>query len=463
MKLNYSIGTLEEVELIHAYSLEVLRDVGAVFHSEDAIEIFRKHGFKVDGQTVYFKKQEVEDAIKSAPPHYTWYGNQTSVEIGKGGLKATPAYGPIYVHQNGEYKKSAHIDFVNFHKLNETSEVMDVSSCNTLDVSFVPVNKREEYRLGTTLKYCKKPIYGIVDGGYKKINYCLDKMKDFYGVTDDKVFSTGLLATMGAMQMSTDMCEALIAYSERKQAIIITSGTVLGANAPQSMAGSFVLGNAMILAGLVLSQLVNPGTPVIYCAKFSSSDIQRLAPAYGGIEAMLGCATSRAMASYYELPLQSGSSVTESKANDYQGGAETFSNLFSAYMLEVDCLLHACGVLDSMNSLSYEKYILDEEMNLTMKHLTEGYFINDESVMIDLIKKKGPTGSYLGRTMKMFLRDFYIPKYAVRDSHNEWVTKGKLVSEDLARQQIDKRLNAYKEIEHDQDQVRIIEELIPEF
>ena len=324
----------------------------------------------------------------------------------------------------------------------------------------MPRELREMYRLGVTLKYCKKPLYGIVDGGKETVEKSLDIMEKFYGFKD-KVYSTGLIATMGAMQMSTDMCEAVIAYSKRKQALILTSGVVIGANAPQSMAGSFILGNAMVIAGIVLSQLVNPGTPVIYCGKFASSDIRYLAPAYGGVESMTGCATSRRMASYYNVPLQSGCSNTESKVMDYQTGAETFMNLFSAYMLDVDCLLHACGLLDSMNSLGYEKYILDEEMNASLKHLHKGYEINEKTVMFDLMKKKGPTGQYLGRTLRTFYEDYFIPKFAIRDNHNNWIASGMPTAESLATLEWKKRLEEYTLPEMTNEQSKIIKELIP--
>ena len=52
MKLNYSIGTDQEIERIHEESLKILSEVGVVFHCEEAIDIFRNYGAKVENDIV---------------------------------------------------------------------------------------------------------------------------------------------------------------------------------------------------------------------------------------------------------------------------------------------------------------------------------------------------------------------------------------------------------------------------
>lgn len=462
MKLSYSIGTDSEVEKIHEDSLRILEKVGAVMHYDPAVELFKSHGAKVDGNIVYIPKKMVTNALKTLPPRYDWYDRDGGkITIGDKKMNNAPAYGPIYVLKEGKYERANHEHFVNFHKLYETSPVVQISSPNTMDVSYVPAREREMYRLGVTLKYCKKPVMGVVDGGMDVVKKGLQKMQEFYGIKD-KVITTGLIATMGPMQMSYDMCEAVMAYAEFGQALIMTSGVMVGGSGPQTMAGSYVLGNSMILAGIVLSQLVNPGTPVIYCGRFSGADMRYSAPAYGGIESMLACATSRRMADYYKMPLQSGNSNTESKLLDYQSGAESFMNLLNGYLLHVDCMLHTCGVLDSMNSIGYEKFMLDEETAMSLEHLMKGFEVTDEMVMFDQVMAKGPTGSYFGRTLPAYHNNFFSPKLAIRDNHNSWLESGSPSGESLATEAWKKRLEEYEMPEVTKERESILKELIPQ-
>ena len=465
MKLHYSIGTDEEIERIQEESLRILSEVGVVFHCAEAIEILKNAGAKVEENIVYINREMVENALKTVPQSFEWYGRGgDKVVIGEGRTKNIPAYGPIYVLKEGKYEKASHEHLVNFHKLHETSTVMDVSNPNVIDVSYIPPDIREKYRLGVALEYCKKPLMGLVEG--KTVaEESLETMRRFYGVDclEDKIIAVGLIDTMGPMRLSTSMAEALITYAKQGQALIICSGQTLGITAPQSMAGTFILGNAMILAALVLSQVVRPGTPVVYCGKFDSADMRLSSgAAYGGIESLWSAATSARMARYYNIPLHTGAGNTDSKLMDYQCGAETFMNLFSAYALDADCVVHACGTMDSFNSIGYEKYILDEEKIESLEHMKQGYEITDKTVMFDSIKQTGPAGQHFERTQKSYRKDFVMPKLSIRDNHNSWIQAGSPSAESLATEVWKKRLEAYTKPEFDQDQLKILETLLPE-
>ena len=61
----------------------------------------------------------------------------------------------------------------------------------------------------------------------------------------------------------------------------------------------------------------------------------------------------------------------------------------------------------------------------------EGYEANEETFRFEEIKKKGPTGSYLGRTLPIYRKEFYEPKFDIRDIHNNWIKNGEPVCEDL--------------------------------
>lgn len=464
MKLNYHIGTDQEVEAIHEMSVRIITEVGAAFHSPEAVELFKQHGAKVDGSIVHIPVKMLEEALASVPRSYRLYDSKGGyITIGDGDIKYDATDGPIYIRQEGKYENASHEHVVNFHKLQETSEVISISNPNTIDMSFVPPEIRNQYGLGVALRYCVKPMHGMVLGGRDVVEECFTTMQDFYGIYDyDKPIMHGMTCTVGPMQMAREMCEAMSVLCSAGQPCTVVSGVMLGASGPQTMAGAYTIGNAMVLAAIVYSQLLRPGAPILYCTRFSSHDMVNMGPAYGGIEAMWACATSKRMADYYGFPLQTGVGTGESKVLDIQCGAEGFMNHLSPHLLGADVINMACGPMDTMNTMCYEKFIWDEEDIIKCRHLMGGYELSEETFSYAEILAKGPTGNYLGRTLPQYRKEFYEPRYDIRDSHNNWINKGQPICEDLLTAAWKKRLEEYVAPELDKDRKGIIERLLPD-
>ncbi|HMM07065.1 MAG TPA: trimethylamine methyltransferase family protein [Clostridiales bacterium] len=462
MRLSYAIGTDNEVDLIHETSIKILEEVGAAFHSPKAVELFKRHGAKVDGEVVYITRAMLEDALNTVPKTYRLYDREGDyITIGDGDLKYDSTDGPIFIRKEGTYGPTTHEDLVNFHKLSETSKVISISNPNIIDFSYVKPTIRNQYGLGVALRYCKKPMHGMVLGGRDVVEECFKNMQDFYGIYDKPIMHA-LTCTVGPMQLAKDICEAMDVLCTAGQPCTVVSGVMLGASGPQTMAGAYTIGNAMVLAAIVYSQLLRPGTPILYCTRFSSHEMRTMGPAYGGIEAMWACATSKRMADFYSLPLQSGVGTGESKVLDIQCGAECFMNALSPHLLKADIMNMACGPMDTMNTMCYEKFIWDEEDIMKCRHLMKGYDVTEETLRFDEIKKKGPTGSYLGRTLPIYRKEFFEPKFDVRDIHNNWVKNGEPVCEELLTAEWKKRIEEYEFPDLSDGRRKIIEKLLPE-
>ncbi|KAF5032172.1 Glycine betaine methyltransferase [anaerobic digester metagenome] len=75
-----------------------------------------------------------------------------------------------------------------------------------------------------------------------------------------------------------------------------------GATTPVSIAGTLVVHNAEVLAGVVFSQLANRGAPVIYGSSTTSFDLQQASAPVGSPELGLCNAGVAALAQFYNLP-----------------------------------------------------------------------------------------------------------------------------------------------------------------
>ena len=170
MNLTNNLLSQTELELLHEESLKILENVGVAFFCEEAVEIFRKHGAHIEGETVFINEKMLRNALSTVPKSFEWFGRSSSVVIGNGNTVYAPAYGPMFVLEGEEYRYPTTQDFINFHKLDETSKVMSVGSPNIMDLPSVNASVRSDYAMAATLLYHEKPVLGIVDGKEKALN-----------------------------------------------------------------------------------------------------------------------------------------------------------------------------------------------------------------------------------------------------------------------------------------------------
>ena len=105
----------------------------------------------------------------------------------------------------------------------------------------------------------------------------------------------------------------------RNQVVCITPFTLAGAMAPVTLAGALSEQNAEALAGMVLTQVVRPGAPVIYGGFTSNVDMQSGAPAFGTPEYMRTAMIGGQLARRYGVPYRS-SNVSRGQRARRPGG-----------------------------------------------------------------------------------------------------------------------------------------------
>ena len=66
LKTKLEVLSQEDIARTHDASLKILKESGVVFKSQEALDIFKQHGVKVDGETVYFSGKMVESALENA-------------------------------------------------------------------------------------------------------------------------------------------------------------------------------------------------------------------------------------------------------------------------------------------------------------------------------------------------------------------------------------------------------------
>lgn len=468
MRLEYNFAKKEELDLIHEYSMRLLEKNGVKFLYEGALDIFRAHGFRVEGDTVYMGEKDVRRALETTPRTFDWYGRKSHVTIGGGKTICAPAYGPIFVLEDNKYHRVEKRDFLNFAKLHATSKVLDVSNPNALDFSFMPESVASNWAQATVLMHDERPAIGMVDGA-KNARDSIQMAREFYGVADpEKVVVTGLISVASPCHYSQAMCEALIEYAKEGQGVFITPAALSGLTVPGSIASLLLVNNVEILSGIVLAQLINPGTPVIYGNQSHGCDLRYGVPAIGSPEQCLIFSAVKAFGDYYGLPVRTGGSSCDAKQADMQAGAEAFSTMYATVQSGADLMVHSCGSLDTDNSVSYDKFIYDEELLLSVKHMARGFEVNEDTLLYDCIIEAGPGGEFLTLSddnldacLDAYKEDYLTLQVPSHVPHALWVERGEEPVTARTKKLYEKRLAEYQMPELEPERRAVLEKYVP--
>jgi trimethylamine--corrinoid protein Co-methyltransferase len=235
----------------------------------------------------------------------------------------------------------------------------------------------------------------------------------------------GIINTNSPLQLDIPMAEGLIAMARHGQVNVITPFTLSGAMAPVTIAGALVLQHAEALLGIVLTQIVRPGVPVMYGGFTSNVDMRSGAPAFGTPEYAKAAQASGQLARHIGVPFRS-SNVTAANAVDAQAAYESQMALWGAIMGGAHLIEHGAGWMHGGLTASFEKLILDAEMLGMMQSYLEPLATDAASLGLEAIAEVGPGGHFFGtaHTMDRYETAFHSPMLSNWDNYPTWLERG---------------------------------------
>ena len=450
------ILTDQDIEQIHQTSMRLLEKVGVEFPYEEALETFRQHGVRTEGSRVYLTEDQIMNALKTAPAQFTIHARnpERNVTVGDGQSVFAPGYGAPFLvdaapSDDGVLGRRAPTmdDYTNLVKLAHALPNQDMSGHLLVEPGAVPAGTAHIRMLHAHMVHSDKPFIGSA-AGKRGARHTMEMASILFDDDiGDKPVTISLINSLTPLGYSTEMLEALVEFATVRQPLVIAALGMAGSTAPTTLAGMLVTQTAELLAGIALTQLINPGTPVIFGSTSTNIDMRSGALAIGSPELSQMIAAHAQLSRFYELPSRSGGALTDASYPDAQAGFESMLSLATTVNSGIDFVLHAGGILSSYLAFSYEKFILDDEMCGMVRRLHQGIAVDEDTLAYDVIANVGPGGNYLMEmhTVKLCRKAFWKPALCDRAGLEAWMQGGKQTAVDRARARWQKLVAEHKD------------------
>jgi trimethylamine--corrinoid protein Co-methyltransferase len=422
----------DRLEAIHRTALRVIEELGIKVLNDEARDYFKQAGASVDktSQLVRIDPALIAGALESAPSEFTLYGSVPEADVTLGGdnIAFTCVGGAPHISDLDRGKRPGTLeDTRNIIKLSEHFDVLHLQSPN-VESQDIPVHLRHYQVTEAQLTLSRKPFF-IFSRGSEQVEDAFAMARIAHGLSQQEFEAKPLCYTVintnSPRQLDIPMCQGIIDFARAGQVSVITPFTLAGAMAPVTMPGALVLQHAEALAGILLSQIVRPGAPVVYGSFTSNVDMKSGSPAFGTPEFVQAAFGAGQLARHIGLPWR-GSAATASNAPDEQAVYEFLMSAWGSILGGVNVMVHAAGWLEGGLTGSMEKFILDVEMLQTFAEIFNPLDSGDAELAYEAIASVDPGGHFFGceHTMARYQTAFYEPLVSDWSNFGQWTENG---------------------------------------
>jgi trimethylamine--corrinoid protein Co-methyltransferase len=460
-----------EIEKIHENSLEILEKTGVYIYSEEALKTFAGLGLQVElqSQIVKFPRNVVTECLKKIPKEIALYNRrgEASALLGRGYSYAASGHNAIYVldGKNNRRRSATKEDVGIFALLSDYLPDIDVvgieampqdvkaesSLVHAIDEAFQ--NTEKHVFFSPERKEVADPIFQIAD-------VVIDS-----GSIQKKPPLTCQLSPTSPLTWEKGAVEALMATVERSVPLCLLPQPFAGVTSPYTLAGLLTVHNAETLSGVVFSQLLSPGTPVVYGSGWSTFDMRTANVILGSPETVLLRIAGSQLAEFYRIPYHTIAPDTDAHVMDEQLAWEKCATSWGAFLAHSDLIVNG-GMFSTGLTVSLEQLVLDHEIISYVKRMTRGIRVEEDTLALDIIEGVGPRGNYLGEehTLKFLgTGEHWEPVISNREIYENWRRKGEKDVIQRAKEKVNSILKVHSVPELSNQKKREIEKIIKYF
>lgn len=430
--LRQPVLSRDRVEAIHDTALRVLEELGMRVLNTEAREVLARAGAEVASDTmmVRFDRGLIAAALDSAPEIFELHDGSASRPLLMGGdsIIFSPVGGPAFASDFDHGKRPGTLEELrSFIKLAHSFDVIHTLS-QSVEPQDVDLNVRHLHTSLSQLTLSDKVPF-VYSRGSGQVEDCFEMIRIARGLSPEE-FRAGawchtVINTNSPRQLDVPMCQGIMDFARAGQMAVVTPFTLSGAMAPVTIPGALTLQHAEALAGITLSQVIQPGAPVVYGSFTSNVDMKSGSPAFGTPEFVKGACGAGELARHIGLPWR-GSAATASNAPDEQAVYETLMSAWGGILGGINIMKHSAGWLEGGLTASREKFILDVEMLQMLAEVLQPMDAGDDELGFEAIAGVEPGGHFFSaqHTMERYQSAFYAPLLSDWRNFGEWSSDG---------------------------------------
>lgn len=414
--VKYEVLNESQCAEIAASAFRILERTGCIIKNEQARDLLKEKGCVVKGEQVWIPESLIRSTIDSAPKSITLYNRdgEVALRLEKGEFNFGPVTSTCEIIdlRTGERRKSTRQDLIEaailIDHLDNLAWSSDCLTINDVDQSYADV---EEARV--MLEYSKKPFWYYAHN-MENLKAEFEMFEAAAGGADElklRPFTVNLVCPLDALCHSENGMAQLMYCAEKSAPVVYIPGTEFGLTSPATMAGTLAAGIADLLPAVVVSQLVNPGAPIIASCFRNNVDFRTMKLNHSRPEMIAAnCATADVWR-YLGLPFCCNMANTD---NGDFGPLSVFEKTVQYYsvMLAGINMCYGVGCYEEGMLLRPSDFVFVNEAIEYLKPLVSGVEITEETLAEDVIDEVGPGGNYLmEQHTSEHLYDFWLPKH----------------------------------------------------
>lgn len=441
------------IEKIISEARDLLCNLGISLHNKKVLELLSGYGATVDLDKfhVNFTNDIIDKALGSTSSSFKLFDvlGQETHDFSGNNSHFTPGSAAINILDNktNKIRKPNTADYISYCKL--MSGLQYIASTST---AFIPADVTEKisdsYRLYLSLLYCEKPV---VTGAFtiegfeimKDLQLAIRGTKEALAAKPLTIFSC---CPTSPLKFSDVTSQNVVDCARFGIPVEFISMPLSGFMAPVTLVGSLIQHTAETISGIIISQLTNPGTPILYGGSPAIFDMRYETTPMGAIETMMIDCAYNEIGKYLGIPTQAYISLSDSKRLDAQAGLESSMGATLAVLSGINNI-SGPGMLDFESCQSLQKLVLDNEICGMTLRMSRGIVPREDFPAIplfqELLKEKH---LLISKHTRKHMRDelHFSGKIINRANLSRWKEEGSLSLTERANQEIDRLLKDYQ-------------------
>lgn len=472
-KYELPIYSKEDLQKVHAASLDILERVGISTNSERLLKIMADNGQRVDfdKERIYFDPQYVEKMVALAPRNYVLGARNPENDLVIDGrfsyLSTDGCPAQIVDLESGERRESTKEDLrqvgILADWLPEVGFVWISVSANDKPVAVRPLH--EAHALFPTIS---KHMMQMTAYDNYNARALVEMLEVIQGKEDlyNRPIMSNFQCAISPLHWDEGPIDSLETFGKAGIPAGICSMPLMAATAPASIAGTITLANAEVLSGIVIQETLVPGCKTFYVQYASGIDMRSgsMNQSWAGEELLMETA-GPAMARLYDIPAVCSTMGTGAMTSDWQAGVQNTFSAMTSMVLPGD-LMTGLGSYYNDAVYSLPSLVMDAEIMKMAKRWLDGVDFSDEQLAVDVVDNVISTqaGHFLGEQhTRDHMRDFYSSPLMYTRTWEEWEMEGKPQPLEAAKEVVRDVLANYETMPMEEDKVKAIDEIMDRF